>query len=170
MVGHVVDIRSNKGMRTKILFALLCGVALSFLGTFFIPTSAQSALQQDANWKALIKLHCADVPLLQVDSISLLPGGVASLLGNKPIADRGEVFNPADVVWADSPPSRRFAMAGVSKTCALVAVEYGGRTSGVELYAFELRDRGWKGGLASRTSRKVRSLVDLREVFYSKNL
>lgn len=58
-------------------------------------------------------------------------------------------------------------MAGVSETCALVAVERGGYAYHVNLYYFERRDGTWQGGFVERMVEIPRSLGQMREVIYS---
>jgi hypothetical protein len=67
--------------------------------------------------------------LHEVRTLKELPQGVREGLGTRDgmagIADRGEDFNPSDVLTATR-PSRRFMIAGVDADRALVAFEQGG--------------------------------------------
>jgi len=105
--------------------------------------------------------------LREVRTLSALPHNLQNTLdvgraGLDGIADRGGKFNPTDVVDS-SLPMRRFLVAGLENDSALVAIERGGQTYGVEVTLFtHINDdakveRTWTLFPAPRT---LRALVD----------
>ena len=90
---------------------------------------------------------CGRQPLTEARSLENLPAEVNSLLGRGPdgldgIADRNGKFNVTDVV-DNRLPMRRFVLAGFNDSCALVAVERGGRGHWFEVFAFERTNGKW---------------------------
>src|SRR5262245_11562028 len=82
-----------------------------------------------------------DPQLVEVKSIKALPREVAVALdaervGLFGIADYAQEFNRTDDVDS-SLPMRRFAVAGVSQDCILIAIERGGRGYWIEVVMFE---------------------------------
>ncbi len=80
----------------------------------------------------------------EITSLKALPASIQGALGaSRPglegVADAGASFNVTDVVDAKL-PMRRFVLAGLSKTHALVAVEHGGRAHNVRVVLYELPD------------------------------
>ncbi|MEO8100479.1 MAG: hypothetical protein ABI811_22460 [Acidobacteriota bacterium] len=78
--------------------------------------------------------------LREVTALRELPPGVQTALGVGAlgldgIADRGEKYNPTDVVDS-SLPMRRFVVAGLDGDSALVAIEHGGLGREVEVALF----------------------------------
>ena len=76
----------------------------------------------------------------EVDSVYALPPALQSVLGVnksglKAIADRGENYNPTDVIYPNL-PTRRFLVAGVDGASALVAVERGGFIEWLDVLLF----------------------------------
>jgi hypothetical protein len=91
--------------------------------------------------------RCPGVALTEIRSLEKLPNQIRRLLpsatrGVDGIADRGDPFNVTDVVAHDL-PMRRFTLAAVGATCAVIAVEYGGRAHGFELTEYRLTDAVW---------------------------
>jgi hypothetical protein len=76
------------------------------------------------------------------------------------IADRGGRFNVTDVAVHDW-PMRRFVLAAVGTSCAVVAVEYGGRAHGFELTEYRLTAEGWKADERRTLSSEPKSTKDL---------
>jgi hypothetical protein len=76
------------------------------------------------------------------------------------IADRDGRFNVTDVT-AHNWPMRRFVLAAVGTSCAVVAVEYGGRAHGFELTEYRLTGEGWKAGERRILSSEPKSTKDL---------
>ena len=108
---------------------------------------------------------CAGKPLTEAHSLEILPAQLNSLLGRdrsglEGIADRNGKFNVTDVV-DNKLPMRRFVLAGLSASCAIVAVERGGRAHTYEVVAFEHSNTQWR--VAQRWSVNVapRSLQEL---------
>lgn len=87
----------------------------------------------------------------------LLPAATSSLVG---IADRDGRFNVTDVVDHNL-PMQRFVLAAVGTTCAVVAVEHGGRAHGFELTEYRLIDDKWKPTGRLRTLDESKSTRDL---------
>jgi hypothetical protein len=88
------------------------------------------------------------VALTEVRSLEKLPNQLRRLLssttrGRDGIADRGGGFNVTDLVNHEL-PMRRFALAAVGLTCAVVAVEYGGIAHGFELTEYRLTGTRWE--------------------------
>jgi hypothetical protein len=77
------------------------------------------------------------------------------------IADRGDRFNVTDVV-DPTLPMRRFTLAAVGTTCAIIAVEHGGRGHGFELTEFHLTDAGWHPTSRHTRFDEPKSIKDLR--------
>ena len=69
------------------------------------------------------------------------------------IAEKDQEFNATDVVRPNL-PMRRLAIAIKSPSCALTAVEQGGRGYSVKLTGFEFREGAWQK-IADRTVFKV---------------
>ena len=87
-----------------------------------------------------LKVEWAGHSLREVTSLRELPPAVQSTLGVgipglDGIANRGESYNPTDVVDSRL-PMRRFVVAGLDADTALVAVEHGGFGWRVEVTAF----------------------------------
>ena len=96
--------------------------------------------------------------LREVRSVAQLPGALQSSLGvNRPgvdgVADRGQPFNPTDVISDDRVPMRRFLVAGSDGDTWLVAIERGGRGYMVEVFLFTAQEPRAKQrwGLVERT-------------------
>src|ERR1700722_19809418 len=92
--------------------------------------------------------RCSGVAITEVRSLKALPIQLRHLLpgatsGPDGIADRGGRFNVTDVIDHDL-PMRRFVLAAVGTSCAVIAVEYGGGTHGFELTEYRLTDEAWK--------------------------
>jgi hypothetical protein len=93
------------------------------------------------------KDRCPGEVLTEIRSLEKLPTPLRRLLPNATrgldgIADRGGPFNATDAVTHDF-PMRRFTLAAVGATCAVIAVEYGGRGHGFELTEYRSTDVGW---------------------------
>jgi hypothetical protein len=109
--------------------------------------------------------RCQDAKLTEVRSLAELPDGLRRLLpsattGLDGIADRGGRFNPTDVV-SQEVPMRRFTLAAVGSTCAVVAVERGGRGHYFELTEYRLNDATWKSVDRETRSEGPKSLAEL---------
>ena len=80
----------------------------------------------------------------QIDRLADLPAPLVSSLArlvDQPIAERGAPWNATDVVGpGETVPERRFMLAAVSKSRALVVYEHGGIARHQHLLAFELPD------------------------------
>lgn len=108
---------------------------------------------------------CAGKPLSEVHTLTALPDEVNSLLGQgrtgmDGIADQGGKFNLTDVV-DERLPMRRFVIAGINSSCALVAIERGGRGYSRELIVFG-QDKGkWQITQRRNLGKMPQSLEDL---------
>ena len=78
----------------------------------------------------------------QIDRLADVPAPLASAVAklvDQPIAERGGAWNATDVVGpGENVPLRRFMLAAVSKSRALVVYEHGGIARHQHLLAFEL--------------------------------
>jgi hypothetical protein len=101
-----------------------------------------------------------EVRSLEALSIQLRHLFPSSTSGVDGIADRGGRFNATDVIVHDW-PMRRFVLAAVGTSCAVVAVEYGGRAHGFELTEYSLTGEGWKAGERHTLSSVPKSTKDL---------
>jgi hypothetical protein len=103
---------------------------------------AQSSVAADAP-------ACKETELLLVPKLSALAPRIAELMGSERagregIAEKGQEFNVTDLLH-ESLPVRRFAIAGASERCALVALERGGYGRAMELWSFVKSRDGWQG-------------------------
>src|SRR5712664_2529979 len=110
----------------------------------------------------------AGKPLTEAHSLDVLPAPLHSLLpfdrrGLEGIADRNGKFNVTDVV-DNKLPMRRFVLAGLSASCAIVAVERGGRAHTYEVVAFEHINAQWRVAQRWSINAAPRSLQELRAV------
>lgn len=108
---------------------------------------------------------CDAAQLTEVYYLGKLPSPIRHLLpsatgGLHGIADRGEHFNVTDVV-DDRLPMRRFTLAAVGSTCALIAVEYGGIAHGFEVTEFRLTAAGWQSVWRRPVVREPSSIAEL---------
>ena len=108
---------------------------------------------------------CAGKPLTEAHSLEILPAQLNSLLGRdrsglEGIADRNGKFNVTDVV-DNKLPMRRFVLAGLSASCAIVAVERGGRAHTYEVVAFEHINARWRVAQRWSINAAPRSLQEL---------
>jgi hypothetical protein len=99
--------------------------------------------------------RCSGKPVAEVLTLQHLPSQLRQLLpaatsGMAGIADRGGQFNATDVVYHDW-PMQRFSMAAVGATCAVIAVEHGGRAHNFVLTEYHLADGVWTS-VESRTA------------------
>jgi hypothetical protein len=109
--------------------------------------------------------RCSGEAVTEVRSLAALPNQLrhmfpSSTSGVDGIADRGGRFNVTDVTnqnW----PMRRFVLAAVGTSCAVVAVEYGGRAHGFELIEYRLTGEVWKAGERRSLSSEPKSTKDL---------
>lgn len=113
------------------------------------------------------KDECDATQLTEVRSLGRLPIAIRRLLpsgtrGLHGIADRGGDFNVTDVV-DDTLPMRRFTLAAVGNSCALIAVEYGGRAHGFEVTEYRLTALGWQSIWRRTVFREPNSVADLVE-------
>lgn len=109
---------------------------------------------------------CDATRLTEVRSLGKLPSAIRHLLpsatrGLHGIADRGGDFNVTDVVRDDTLPMRRFTLAAVGSTCALIAVEYGGIAHGFEVAEYGLTTAGWQLRWRQTVFRAPSSVADL---------
>ena len=109
--------------------------------------------------------RCSGATVTEVRSLEALPIQLRRLFpsstsGVDGIAERGGRFNATDVIVHDW-PMRRFVMAAVGTSCAVVAVEYGGRAHGFELTEYRLTGEGWKAGERRTLSIEPKSTRDL---------
>jgi hypothetical protein len=109
--------------------------------------------------------RCSGVAVTEVRSLDKLPNPLRRLLPNSTsglngIADRGDRFNATDVV-DDDLPMRRFSLAAVGTTCAVIAVEYGGRAHGFELTEYRLTGTGWNSIAHHAVFNEPKSVKDL---------
>jgi hypothetical protein len=108
---------------------------------------------------------CNAARLVEVRSLAALPTAIRHLLpsatsGLDGIADRGGDFNVTDVVNHDL-PMRRFTLAGVQTTCAVIAVEYGGIVHGFEVTEYKLTAAGWRSNWRRAVFSEPHSVADL---------
>jgi hypothetical protein len=106
------------------------------------------ALLVGAAAPCLAENGCDAARLVEVRSLAALPAAIRHLLpsatsGLDGIADHGGDFNVTDVVNQNL-PMRRFTLAGVQTTCAVIAVEYGGIVHGFEVTEYRLTATGWR--------------------------
>jgi hypothetical protein len=109
--------------------------------------------------------RCNGASVTEVRSLEALPNQLRHLLpsstsGVDGMADRGGRFNATDVIVHDW-PMRRFVLAAVGASCAVVAVEYGGRAHGFELTEYLLTGEGWRAGERRTLSSEPKSTGDL---------
>lgn len=92
---------------------------------------------------------CSGVELTEVRSLEGLPPMLRALLpkathGPGGIADHGAPFMSGDAIReGDDTPRRRFEVAGVGSTCAILAVTFGGMAFHVSLIEYRLGNSGW---------------------------
>ncbi len=91
--------------------------------------------------------RCSGRSVAEVRSLQKLPRLLRQLLptatsGIAGIADRGGHFNPTDAVYHDW-PMQRFSLAAVDATCAVIAVEHGGRGHNFVLTEYRLTNAAW---------------------------
>jgi hypothetical protein len=114
-------------------------LSLGVILAYFVVFAALPAHAED---------RCSGFAITEVRSLKALPiqlrhlhpGATSGLDG---IADRGGRFNVTDVTDHDL-PMRRFVLAAVGTSCAVMAVEYGGTAHGFELTEYRLTDEAWK--------------------------
>jgi hypothetical protein len=92
--------------------------------------------------------RCSGVAITEVRSLDALPIQLRHMLpgatsGPDGISDRGGRFNVTDVTDHDL-PMRRFVLAAIGTSCAVIAVEFGGRAHGFELTEYRLTDEAWQ--------------------------
>ena len=109
--------------------------------------------------------RCAGEAVTEVRSLSKLPSDLRRLLpihtrGLDGIADRGGRFNVTDVVDEDL-PMHRFTLAAIGKSCAVVAIEYGGRAHGFQLTEYRLAISGWRSVGKNSVFNEPISVTDL---------
>ena len=132
-------------------------VIASVLGSLLSGFSMIAVAQQQS--------ACIDKPLTEARSLEALPLQLNSLLGRdrgglEGIAERNGKFNVTDVV-DDKLPMRRFILAGLSASCAIVAVERGGRAHTYEVVAFEYTNAKWRIAQRRSINAAPRSLQEL---------
>lgn len=108
---------------------------------------------------------CPGVAVSETRSLGKLPRQLRRLLptathGLNSIADRGGRFNVTDVVGNDL-PMRRFTLAAVGETCAVIAVEYGGRAHGFELSEYRLTAGAWHSVARHSVFEEPKSIAEL---------
>jgi hypothetical protein len=109
--------------------------------------------------------RCPGESVREVTSLDNLPRELRALLprdnaGLDGIADRGRPFNATDVVLHDL-PRRRFTLAAVSSSCAVIAVQYGGIATGFTLTEYHLVQNRWLMVSHTFVFREPRSATDL---------
>jgi len=97
--------------------------------------------------------------------LSGLPAPLRALLpavggGSDGIADRGGRFNATDVV-DQSLPRKRFTLATLSGSCAVIAIEYGGIARGFEITEYHLAQGRWSVTHRASVFREPKSIMDL---------
>lgn len=112
------------------------------------------------------KNGCDATQLTEVRSLAKLPTAIRHLLpratrGPHGIADRGGDFKVTDVVVDQNLPMRRFTLAAVGSSCALIAVEYGGIAHGFEVTEYGLTAGGWQLRWRRAVVREPSSVADL---------
>ena len=127
-------------------------IVLAF-SAFFVapPTYAEDRCNGTAVTEAL------SLEALPYQLRHLLPSSTSGVDG---MADRGGRFNATDVVVHDW-PMRRFVLAAVGTSCAVVALEYGGMAHGFELTEYHLTGEGWKAGARRTLPSEPKSIGDL---------
>jgi hypothetical protein len=109
--------------------------------------------------------RCAGRSTTEVQSMRDLPMSLRALLpsadhGPNGIADHGGRFNATDVVDHNL-PGRRFTLAAVASTCAVIAIEYGGIATGYELTEYRLLQGHWQRAEHLVVYREPRTIADL---------
>jgi hypothetical protein len=87
----------------------------------------------------------------------LLPSETTGLAG---IADAGADFNLTDVVDRQL-PMKRFTLAAVGKTCALVGIEIGGYSHHYQIEEYRLVGAEWQRNGRDDVGGRPRSVDDL---------
>jgi hypothetical protein len=133
------------GLRSRLSDKKRQGDNMRF-GSILVATvvaAGSAVLSYDASAQPL------DAPWVEAQSLRELPAGVQVLLGvglparEDGIADRGENYNPGDVIVDDTIPGRRFVLGVVSGDSVVVAVERGGRGSSVQTLEFKQVGTTW---------------------------
>src|SRR2546425_9391173 len=140
-------------MNEDVTPTVVASVLVSFLSGFSLVATAQQ------------HSVCAGRPLTEARSLEALAPQLNSLLGRdrdglEGIADRNGKFNVTDVV-DNKLPMRRFVLAGLSASCAIVAVERGGRAHTYEVVAFEQTNAKWRGAQRRGVHARPRSLPEI---------
>jgi hypothetical protein len=109
--------------------------------------------------------RCSGKPVVEVLTLQKLPSQLRQLLpaatsGTAGIADRGGQFNATDAIYHDW-PMRRFSLAAVGATCAVVAVEHGGRAHNFVLTEYRLTDAVWTSVESHTVFEEPKSTEDL---------
>jgi len=116
---------------------------------------------------ATVPVHarCVGESLVEVRSLVALPPGVRRLLpsettGLAGIADAGADFNLTDVVDRQL-SMKRFTLAAVGKTCALVGIEIGGYSHHYQIEEYRLVGAEWQLNGRDDVGGRPRSVDDL---------
>jgi hypothetical protein len=109
--------------------------------------------------------RCAGKPVAKVRTLQTLPSQIRQLLpaatsGMAGIADRGGHYNATYAVYHDW-PMQRFSLAVVGATCAVVAVENGGRAHNFVLTEYRLTEAGWRSVESRTVFEEPKSTEDL---------
>jgi hypothetical protein len=109
--------------------------------------------------------RCVGATLNEATSLAALPDGVRRLLasmgnGFDGIADKGGRFNATDVV-DHNVPMRRFILAAVGATCAVVAIEHGGLAHNFEVREYQVVGSAWQLTSHATVFNEPRSVADL---------
>ncbi|CAA7626056.1 hypothetical protein MCP1_510006 [Candidatus Terasakiella magnetica] len=148
-----------------LLGAILVGGTI-FSGLACLPASLASAETEVS--------PCQTSILTEMSSLQDLPAPVRSLLhadqsGLGGMADRGQSYNTTDSV-DDRLPMCRFAGGGQGDGCVVIAVQRGGRSSSVQLMAFELIRAGWAMTRSTnlQAGESIHSVRDLVTIIYGR--
>jgi hypothetical protein len=87
----------------------------------------------------------------------LLPATTNAIAG---IADRGGHFNATDAVY-HAWPMQRFSLAAVGTTCAVIAIEHGGRAHNFVVTEYRLTDAAWTSVESHTVFEEPKSTEDL---------
>jgi hypothetical protein len=109
--------------------------------------------------------RCHGVSMSEVRSLGKLPSDLRKQLprseaGLDGIADRDGRFNATDVVTPNV-PTRRFTLAAVGATCAVIAVERGGIARWFEVTEYRLSGATWNLVVKATIRQEPRSIADL---------
>jgi hypothetical protein len=112
---------------------------------------------------------CSGVALTEARSLTQLSPTLRQVLpknadGLDGVVDRGANFNSGDALVANL-PRQRFALAAVSATCAIIAVEHGGIGFHTILTEYHFTLAGWRPVAHSTTGPSPGSMQELLRIY-----